>query len=115
MSKIVLEELKNKKILLFGKPRAFNQEEFLYQIQECKIELVSKYDADVVFIAEGRLITPYEQNDFDALYEAGLKEKFITIDELENILIKNIDEDALLMSLKLSHDKEILFNLSSPT
>ena len=109
MSKIVLEELKNKKILLFGKPRAFNQEEFLYQIQECKIELVSKYDADVVFIAEGRLITPYEQNDFDALYEAGLKEKFITIDELENILIKNIDEDALLMSLKLSHDKERLF------
>lgn len=109
MDAITLEELKNKKILLFGKPRAFNQEEFSYQIQECNITLVSKYDEDVAFIAEGRLITPYEQNDFDALYEAGLKEKFITIDELENLLITNIDEDALLMSLKLSHDKERLF------
>ncbi|MDD2356793.1 MAG: hypothetical protein PHX13_02655 [Thiovulaceae bacterium] len=109
MREMTLEGLKNKKILLFGKPRAFNHEEFLYQIQECKIELVGQYNENVAFIVEGKLITPYEQNDFDALYEAGLKEKFITINELENLLIKNIDEDALLMSLKLSHDKERLF------
>lgn len=67
------------------------------------------YDDDVAFIVEGRLISPYEQIEFDRLYEAGLKEKFATIDEVEKTLITSIDEDALLMSLKLSHDKERLF------
>ena len=99
------QELQNKKILLFGKSRAFDKEEFTYQIQECRSTLVEKYEEEVFFIVEGRLITPYEQNEFDRLYEAGLKEKFISIDEFEKLLIQNIDEDSLLMSLKLSHDK----------
>jgi hypothetical protein len=99
------QELQNQKIFLFGKSRAFDKEEFAYQIQECHSTLVENYEDEVSFIVEGRLITPYEQNEFDRLYEAGLKEKFISIDAFEKLLIQNIDEDSLLMSLKLSHDK----------
>ena len=103
-----LDDIKNKTILLFGKPRAFDQEEFLYQLQQCEVKLVKEYDAGVDLIVEGRLITPYEQNAFDGLYELGLKEKFVSIDEFELTLIQNIDADTLLMSLKLSHDKDRL-------
>ena len=109
MYTLAQEDIKNKKMLLFGKPRAFDKAEFSYQIGECNIALVDKYESDVSYIVEGRLITPYEQNELDRLYAEGLKKKFIIIDELENLLIKNIDEDALLMSLKLSHDRERLF------
>jgi hypothetical protein len=109
MFSITLESLKNQKILLLGKPRAFEIQEFNYQLKEAKITLVKSYEDSVVSIVEGRLVTPYEQNELDRLYEVGLKEKFMSIDELENLLIKNIDEDALLMGLKLSHDKDRLF------
>lgn len=101
-----LDDLKNRTILLFGKPRAFNAEEFGYQLRQCGVKSAAEYDSGVSYIVEGRLVTPYEQNELDRLYEEGLKEKFVDIDELEKTLIKNIDADALLMSLKLSHDRE---------
>lgn len=110
MSSITIESLKNQKIFLLGKPRAFEMQEFLYQLQEAKISLVKSYENSVLFIVEGRLVTPYEQNELDRLYEEGLKEKFMSIDALEDMLIQNIDEDSLLMGLKLSHDKERLFS-----
>ncbi len=101
-----LDDLKNKTILIFGKPRAFNQEEFLFQLHSCHVSIASAYYEDVSYIVEGRLITPYEQNELDRLYESGLKDKFVEIDEVEKTLIDNIDADSLLMSLKLSHDRD---------
>ena len=105
-----LDDLKNKTILLFGKPRAFNQEEFAYQLQTLNVTLAERYSDDVSYIVEGRLITPYEQNELDRLYEEGHKEKFTDIDELEMTIIESIDADSLLMSLKLSHDRDRLLS-----
>lgn len=102
-----LDELKNKTILLFGKPRAFSQDEFDAQMKQHKIELVKELSDAVVLSVDGRMMSPYEQNASDALYEAG-KIGSISIDVLERELVKNIDKDTLMMSLKLSHDKERL-------
>ncbi|MBU0631957.1 hypothetical protein KKA17_04870 [bacterium] len=104
------DELKNRTILFFGKPRAFNQDELKYQLHTLHVNIASEYYSDVSYIVEGRLITPYEQDELDRLYEKGLKEKFIDIDALEQALIDNIDDNLLLMSLKLSHDKERLLS-----
>lgn len=103
-----LDDLKNRTIILFGKPRAFNQEEFVYQLHTLQVTVASQYNDDISYIVEGRLITPYEQNELDRLYEEGIKEKFIGIDDLEKTLIESIDSDSLLMSLKLSHDRDRL-------
>jgi len=102
-----LKELENKTILLLGKSRAFIGEEFDALMKYNKITVVKKVQDDVTLVVEGRMLTPYEQNDMAEMYEAGGYE-FISIDTLESVLAKEIDGDMLLMSLKLSHDKERL-------
>jgi hypothetical protein len=102
-----LETLKNKSILLLGKSRAFSSAEIEAQLAFHTITLLKEYSDEVVVVVEGKMMTPYEQNESDALYERQSAE-FITIDNLERELACAMDEDTLLMSLKLSHDKERL-------
>jgi len=102
-----LQELQNKTILLFGKSRAFSKEEFDSQMKYHGIGITKEYDESVAFVVDGRMMTPYEQNKSAELYES--KElSFVKMEELESALAKAIDEDTLLMSLKLSHDRERL-------
>jgi len=102
-----LNEIKNKTILLFGKSRAFSTEEFMSQMKHHNISVVDALNEEVILSVDGRMMSPYEQNASDALYESG-KVSSISIDELEKALAKEIDKDTLLMSLKLSHDRERL-------
>ena len=102
-----LKDLHNKTIYLFGKPRAFNMEEFTSQLQSQDIRLSENLDKEVALLVEGRMMTPYEQNAADEEYEKAELQS-ISIDVLEEALAKSIDTDVLLMSLKLSHDKERL-------
>lgn len=95
------------KILLFGKPRAFSNEEFISQMKYHKIEVVKEYSDDVSLLVDGRMMTPSEQNLSDELYETK-KLNAISIDVLEKELASSMDSNTLLMSLKLSHDKERL-------
>jgi len=104
-----LEELRNKSILMLGKPRAFNKEEFLKETEFYEIDIIYEYNEDVVMVVDGKMMTPYEQNKSDELYEKYSKEiEFISIDTLEEELVKHINPNTLLMSLKLSKDKERL-------
>jgi len=102
-----LEDLKNKTILLFGKPRAFSKEEFFSQMEYHKIGILKEYSDEVSFVVDGRMMTPLEQNLSDELYESKNIET-LSIDILEKELAGAMDADTLLMSLKLSHDKERL-------
>lgn len=102
-----LIELHNKTILLFGKSRAFSSEEFESQLLYHKIAIVKEFSAEVALCVEGRMMSPYEQNASDDLYE-NKNIKSISIEQLEKALAQEIDADTLLMSLKLSHDKERL-------
>lgn len=102
-----LKELTNQSIVLLGKSRAFVENEFISLLKYHKIELLGNVNESVTFIVEGRMLTPYEQNSLAAFYEEG-KYTFINIDTIENALAKELNPDMLLMSLKLSHDKERL-------
>jgi hypothetical protein len=96
-------------VLLFGKSRAFSEEEFLSQLKHHKIELVREYRDGISCVVDGRMMRPDEQNTSDALYERkGIKA--VSIDTLERALAMYMDEGTLLMSLKLSRDKERLKN-----
>ncbi len=102
-----LETLKNQTLLLLGKTRAFTHEEFVLQLEAHGIALTQEMTDAVGFIIEGRMMSPYEQNSSDALYEER-KYEFLSIDVLEKLLADAMDDDLLLMSLKLSNDKEKL-------
>ena len=101
-----INELKNKTILLFGRPRAFSLEEFDSQMKFNDVRAVKEFSDEVVLSVDGKMMTPYEQIASEELYERKIPS--ITIDVLEKELAKFLDKDTLLMSLKLSHDKERL-------
>lgn len=104
-----LEELKDKNILLFGKSRAFSMDEFASQIKFHKIGIAKSYDEDTALVVEGKMMTPYEQNASSSLYEQKKDTlEFISIDIFEKEIAKHIDANTLLMSLKLSRNKERL-------
>ena len=102
-----LETLYNETLLLLGKPRAFSEAEFAAQLEAYAISVSRELQEETKIVLEGRMMTPYEQNLSDELYEEG-KYSFITIDDFEKALAAEIDDDVLLMSLKLSNDKERL-------
>jgi len=104
-----LEELSNKTILMFGKPRAFNEQEFSGEMEFYKVNIVDEYNENVIMVVDGKMMTPYEQNKSEELYELySSRLEFTSIDILEKELARHIDPDTLLMSLKLSHDKDRL-------
>jgi len=102
-----LEALQDQPILFLGKPRAFSQEEFAVQVARQGITLLKECTEDICFVLEGRMMTPFEQNLVEELYEKG-GYTFIGIDSFEEALAQKIDDATLLMSLKLSNDTERL-------
>lgn len=104
-----LQQLKEKNILLFGKSRAFSMDEFASQMKFHKIGIVNSYDESVALVVEGKMMTPYEQNASSALYEQKKDAAmFVSIDIFEKEVAQHIDANTLLMSLKLSRNKERL-------
>lgn len=104
-----LKELKEKNILLFGKSRAFSMDEFASQMKFHKIGISNSYDENIALVVEGKMMTPYEQNASSAFYEQKKDAAmFVSIDLFEREVAKHIDANTLLMSLKLSRNKERL-------
>ncbi len=102
-----IQDLSGKKVLLLGKSRDFLAEEFDSFMAYHQIEVSREVEEDIRYIIEGRMLTPYEQDSMAALYEEA-KYTFVSIEELESALAKELDSDMLLMSLKLSHDTDRL-------
>jgi hypothetical protein len=102
-----LKALSNQSVVLFGKSRSFTPEEFDSQLKSHNITRLQRYDASVACIIEGRLVNPVEQEELDALYEQGAG-PIVDVDAIERLLCSGIDGDKLMMSLKLSSDRERL-------
>ena len=101
------DTLKNRTVLLFGKSRSLAGDEFVKLLSQHDITLVSEVCKDLGAIIIGRLVTPIEQDELDRLY-LEKNAPMIEIDAFEAWLCGSIDADNLLMSLKLSGDKERL-------
>lgn len=101
------DELYGKSILLLGKPRALNLEEFGTLVKLHDITLSPKYDENVALVIEGKLMNPLQQDESTRLYEQGIV-PIVTIDGVEQWLCGSIEPNRLLMSLKLSRDQERL-------
>jgi hypothetical protein len=100
-------ELNGKSILLLGKTRALNTEEFDTLLKLHKIERVVSYNDEVVLIIEGRMMNPYEQAESARLYEMQ-NTPIIELSAIEEWLCQSIEPNRLLMSLKLSRNQERL-------
>jgi len=101
------EELCGKSILLLGKTRALNVEEFDTLLKLHKIVRVGSYRDDVSLIIEGRMMNPYEQAEAARLYETQ-NTPIVELSLVEEWLCRSIEPNRLLMSLKLSRNQERL-------
>ncbi len=101
------DALRNKNIILFGKSRALSGDEFIKQLHNHDITLVDDVNDGVEVIVQGRLVNPIEQDTLERLYEEKVA-PIIEIEALEKWLCSAIDVDKLLMSLKLSGNRERL-------
>jgi hypothetical protein len=101
------EVLSGKSILLLGKTRALNTEEFDTLLKLHKINRAGSYTDDVVLIIEGRMMNPYEQQESAHLYETQ-NIPIVELSSIEEWLCRSIEPNRLLMSLKLSRNQERL-------
>lgn len=102
-----LQTLKNKRVILFGAPRAFVREEFDRLLGSANIGLADAYDDGVAALIQGRMVNPLEQDELDRLYEThGVVP--LSIDTFEKALCSQLDPDRIVMSLKLTRDRERL-------
>ncbi len=103
------EALSGKSILLLGKTRALNSDEFDTLLKLHKISRVGSYSEDVALIIEGRMMNPYEQEESARLYEMQ-NTSIVSLEGVEKWLCQSIEPERLLMSLKLSRNQERLVN-----
>ncbi|MDD2781635.1 hypothetical protein [Sulfuricurvum sp.] len=101
------EALSGESILLLGKTRALNSEEFDTLLKLHKITRVGSYSEDVALIIEGRMMNPYEQSESARLYEES-QTPIVELSPFEEWLCRSIEPNRLLMSLKLSRNQERL-------
>lgn len=101
------DELCGKSILLLGKTRSLNFEEFETLLKLHNITLCAQYEEGVALIIEGKLMNPLEQDEGARLYAMDTV-PLVAIEGVEQWLCGSIEPNRLLMSLKLSHDQERL-------
>jgi len=102
-----LQQFKNSSVLLLGKSRAFSMDEFYKQMSAQKITCITEMGDEVQAIIEGGLMNPIEQDLLEELYFKKELPIF-RIEKVEEALAQYIDESKLLMSLKLSGDRDRL-------
>lgn len=100
-------DLSGKSVLLLGKTRALQSDEFDALLRVHNVTRVSVYDPTVALIIEGRMMNPYEQSEAEHLYETQ-DSPIVELSEIERWLCQSIEPNRLLMSLKLSRNQERL-------
>lgn len=100
-------DLNGKSVLLLGKTRSLNPEEFETLLKLHGIALCKEYEEGVTLIIEGRMMNPLESQEAERLYAIDAAQ-IVPIDPIEQWLCSSIEPNRLLMSLKLSRDQERL-------
>lgn len=101
------ESLSGKSILLLGKTRSLNHDEFVTLLKLHRITLATRWEEGTALIAEGRLMNPLEQQESARLYESRAA-PIVALEHIEEWLCRSLEPNRLLMSLKLSNDQERL-------
>lgn len=99
--------LNGKTVLLLGKTRSLNEDEFAALLKIQGIIVVYEWTAEIALVLEGRMMNPYEQAESARLYAMNAA-PIVSIEPFEEWLCRSIESNRLLMSLKLSRNQERL-------
>jgi len=107
----MLEKLRNKRILLLGKSDIFTSIEIDRFLSTYNIKINSLLDNDIDAVIEARRLNPIEDNLSNEAYSKGIK--LYKLEKLEKIISEEIDENQLIMAIKLSNDTKRVYRLLS--
>lgn len=113
MKKLTLKELlqsnKNKKILFLGREGIFTVEEIQRFLNKYDIAMVSDYTNDVVGVVEHHMLNPVEEDISYMAYDDNVP--IYKLADFEKLFSEAINDDELLMGVKLANDQERIFRL----
>ncbi|MCB4743024.1 MAG: hypothetical protein LGB57_02055 [Sulfurovum sp.] len=105
----LLKTSKGKRVLFLGREGIFTQQEIDRFLKPYGMMAVKILDEDIVGVIEGHRLNPVEEDISNQAYSKGLP--FYKLTELEELLSEEIDDDALLMAIKLGNDQERIVRL----
>ena len=113
MKNETLEELlnssTNKKILLLGREGLFTPKEIERFFKKLNVELVIEYSSELSAIIEHSKLNPFEEDISNMAYDD--KVVIYKLVELEKLLSESINDDELLMGIKLANDQSRVFRI----
>jgi hypothetical protein len=107
--KTLLENAKGKKLLFLGKEGIFTDKEIERFLKPYGVTMTRYLDDDVAGVVEHHRLNPVEEDISNDAYDRKLPLYKLT--EFEELMSGQIDDDALLMAIKLGNDQERLIRL----
>ncbi|AKF24766.1 hypothetical protein YH65_04720 [Sulfurovum lithotrophicum] len=107
--KQLLEVSEGKKLLFLGKEGIFTEKEVARFLKKYKITATKYLEEDVVGVVEYHRLNPLEEDISNDAYDRKLP--LFKLNEFEQLLSEEIDDDALLMAIRLGNDQERLIRL----
>ena len=113
MTKKTLPELlasaTDKKFLFLGREGLFTQDEIVRFLKKYTITMTKYLEEGVAAIIEPFNLNPVEEDISNDAYDAKIPS--YSLSEFEKLLSEGINDDELLMGIKLSNDQERVFRL----
>lgn len=105
----LLETSSDKKFLFLGREGLFAQDEIARFLKKYGIEMTKYLEEDVVVTIEPLNLNPVEEDISNDAYDAKIPS--YSLDEFEKLLSESINDDELLMAIKLTNDQARVFRL----
>ncbi len=105
----LLETFEGKKILFLGHEGVFTDREIGRFLKKFKVSMTREYEEDIAAVVEYHRLNPVEEDISNMAYDAGVP--LYKLAEFEKLLSENINDDELLMGIKLSNDQERILRI----
>ncbi len=109
----LLESSQGKKILFLGREGIFTVKEIARFLKKYDIAMTADYEEGVVGVVEHHTLNPVEEDISCAAYDDGIP--LFKLLDFEKLLSESINDDELLMGVKLGNDQERIFRLLGNT
>jgi len=98
-----------KKFLFLGREGLFTKDEVARFLKKHHIEMTKNYEDDVVATIEHPRLNPVEEDISNDAYDAKISS--FSLEAFDKLLSEGINDDELLMGIKLSNDQDRVFRL----
>ncbi len=105
----ILSSAEGKKFLFLGREGLFTKDEVARFLKKYGITMTKNYEEDVVGVVEHHQLNPVEEDISNMAYDNQVP--LYKLVDFEKMLSSGINDDELLMVIKLSNDQDRIFRL----